>query len=198
MRGGASSAQPLNIKWQPRSETPAWSLAEICAMDIDTDPCCCMAMDPDMFLGGRIGWHFITWQEGFSHLAVPLQPSRLLSCLSSNNNLFHFFFSPISPPCACTSQCLHGAHRPLGDLYQPSWMVVGWPLGCLLLIHAMSCGSRQLFFLLNPSISLARLFVHFFHWASFFLLSSTQLHPLCFPSISFSTIALVVSCYFCR
>ena len=46
-------------------------------MDIDSDPCCCRAMDPDMALNGSMGWDFtvaLGGSAGYSPQAIPLHP----------------------------------------------------------------------------------------------------------------------------
>lgn len=37
-------------RWQPRSGMSSWLLVVIRGVEINTDPCCCITMDPDMAL----------------------------------------------------------------------------------------------------------------------------------------------------
>lgn len=50
-------------------------------MDIDTDPCCCMATDPDMALSISMCWHFTMASGGRAGYSSP--PSFLQFHLSS-------------------------------------------------------------------------------------------------------------------
>jgi hypothetical protein len=67
-------------------------------MDIDTDPCYCRAMNPDMALNGSTGWDFTMTSGGragglfLSSLVSPVLP------LFTMLKLFCSFLLPVFPP----------------------------------------------------------------------------------------------------
>lgn len=59
---------------QSRPEISSRLLLVIWVLAMDTNPCCCMAMDPDMVLNSSMGWDFTMvsgGSAGCSHQAVP-------------------------------------------------------------------------------------------------------------------------------
>lgn len=78
------------LRWQTRPGMSEWSLEITYIMDIDSDPCCSMAMDPDVTLSGSTGWDFTTPQ---------------VAGLATHNKLFLFTL--------CSSISLHKAQTVL-------------------------------------------------------------------------------------
>jgi hypothetical protein len=77
-------------------------------MDMDTDPCPCTVIDPDMVLSGSMGWDFTMTsggRAGHSQEAIPLYPYMSSSTSLQNAQTvlaFLISLSPISPPHTCT------------------------------------------------------------------------------------------------
>lgn len=100
-------------------------------MDINIDPCYCMAMDPDMALSNSMIWDLPMASGGAvgyspqATLLYPLPPVPLLFVLFK---LFGFSFSPIFLPYSCMSSCgWTTSYGPLGVQMKKQMLIPSAP-----------------------------------------------------------------------
>ena len=81
------------LRWQTRPGMSEWSLEMTYIMDIDSDPCFSMAMDPDVTLSGSTGWDFTLTSGGrIGYLQLVLPSSSSTSLHDAQIVLLFLFF----------------------------------------------------------------------------------------------------------
>lgn len=97
----------ISTRFQATVQTKG-PLVVIWAMDIYTEPCCCMVTDLDMAFSGSIGWnhHSLRWLPRLLPWLLLSNPKSPDPPLFIVIQLSHFSFCPIPPPHTCTSRWL--------------------------------------------------------------------------------------------